>query len=251
MGEQRQVPDPEATSDHLAGKDWSHVVARSRGGGDEAANGLWEASGLNRARGAETMTGAEIEAAAVAAKSEALRAALLQVGGALLQGAAAGAVVGAVLGVVEDGLAFQKRGIDEREMWRRIGKRMACGALAGAVVAGLLAAVGVLCPPLLGVLAVVSLAAAVLAMAAAGPQLWNTAVEWTQLDELRPIEAFKQAGDAACAAAGWTMDRALEAGRWTADIAAPPRPTLRRKRPKRRAPRRARLAGRPQTLGPR
>lgn len=67
MGEQRQVPDPEATSDHLAGKDWSHVVARSRGGGDEAANGLWEASGLNRACGAETMTGAEIEAAAAAA----------------------------------------------------------------------------------------------------------------------------------------------------------------------------------------
>ena len=44
---------------------------------------------------------------------------------AFLQGAA----VGAVLGVVEDGLAFQKRGIDEREMWRRIAKRMACGAL--------------------------------------------------------------------------------------------------------------------------
>lgn len=58
-------------------------------------------------------------------------------------------------------------------------------------------------------------------MAVAGPRLWNTAVEWTQLDELRPIEAFKQAGDAACAAAGWTMDRAHEAGRWTADIAAP------------------------------
>ena len=44
-------------------------------------------------------------------------------------------------------------------------------------------------------------------MAAAGPRLWNTAVEWTQLDELRPIEAFKQAGDSACAAAGWTMIR--------------------------------------------
>lgn len=211
---------PEATADYLGGKDWSHIVARSRGGGDEAANGLWEASGLNRARGAETMTGAEIEAAAAAAKSEALRAGLLQVGGAMLTGAAAGAAAGAVLGVIEDGLAFQKGEIDERGMWARIGKRTAGGALAGAVVTGLLAAVGVLCPPLLGVLSVVSLPAAVLAAAVVAPRLWTGIVEWTQLERLRPLAAFQAAADAARAGAAAVGTAAGAAGEGIAAGAA-------------------------------
>ena len=71
--------------------------------------------------------------------------------------------------------------------------RASCGPrLAGAVVAGLLAAVGVLCPPLLGVLSVVSLPAAVLAAAVVAPRLWTGIVEWTQLERLRPLAASRR-----------------------------------------------------------
>ena len=74
--EQIRMGGPERTADYLADKDWSHVVPHSEGGRNAASNGLWEKAGLNRARGAERMTKAEIEEAHQLAGSEAFQAAL-------------------------------------------------------------------------------------------------------------------------------------------------------------------------------
>ena len=61
---QVRMAGPSATTDYLAGKDWSHIRPVSTGGGNSAANGVWEAAGLNRSRGAAVMTTGEIRAAA-------------------------------------------------------------------------------------------------------------------------------------------------------------------------------------------
>ena len=61
--EQLRALGPEQVSKHLDGFDWSHIVPHSQGGGNEASNGIFELASLNRSRGAEQMTGIEVQAA--------------------------------------------------------------------------------------------------------------------------------------------------------------------------------------------
>ena len=55
--EELRALGPEELTKRLDGFDWSHIVPHSKGGGNEAANGIFEFAGLNRSRGAEQMTG--------------------------------------------------------------------------------------------------------------------------------------------------------------------------------------------------
>ena len=110
------------------------------------ANGLWETASLNRARGGERMTTAEIEAARPLAGSEAFQAAVGEMANAALTGGLATAAVSVVLAVTEEALRFQRGEIDEAGMWRVIGTRIAKAGVASAAVAGLVTTVAMAFP---------------------------------------------------------------------------------------------------------
>ena len=169
--EQIRMGGPERTADYLADKDWSHVVAHSEGGSNAGSNGLWEKAGLNRARGAERMTTAEIEAAQQLAGSEPFQAALGEMANAAVKGGVAGAAVAAVLAVLEEALRFQRGELDEAGMWHAIGLRIAKAGIAGAAVAGLVTAIAMAFPTLLRVLAPLLVVLAVLGFAVYGKRL--------------------------------------------------------------------------------
>ena len=189
--EQIRMGGPERTADYLVDKDWSHIVPHSEGGGNAASDGLWEDAGLNRARGAERMTAAEIEAAQQLAGSEAFQAALGEMANAAVKGALAGAAVAAVLAVLEEALKFQRGELDEAGMWDAIGLRIAKAGIAGAAVAGLVTAVAVAFPALLRVLAPLVVGLAVLGFAVYGKRLVKAGAGWYEVwkckQPLRPL----------------------------------------------------------------
>ena len=143
----------ERTAGYLADKDWSRVVPHSEGGSNAASNGLWEKAGLNRARGAERTTTAEVEAAQQLAGSKAFQAALGEMANAAVKGGSAGAAVAAVVAVLEEALRFQRGELDEAGMGHALGLRIAKAGIAGAAVAGLVTANAMALPTLLKVLA--------------------------------------------------------------------------------------------------
>lgn len=197
--EQIRMGGPGRTADYLADKDWSHIVSHSEGGSNAVSNGLWEGAGLNRARGAERMTAAEIEAAQQLAGSEAFQAVLGEMAGAAVNGALVGAVVVAVLAVTEESLRFQRGELDEARMWRAIGLRIAKAAIAGAAVAGLVTAVAMVFPVLLKVLAPLVVGLAVLGFAVYGKRLAKAGAGWYEVwkhqQPLRPLAVQRWLGE--------------------------------------------------------
>ena len=153
---------PEEVAKKLDGFDWSHIVPHSEGGSDGAANGIFELASLNRSRGAEQMTAAEVQAAAEVLSQTAFRAAVQQVASKALAGAVAGAAVACVLACLEEGLAYQRGEITRNEMYARIGRAVAKASALGATVSGLMAAVALAFPALIPLVAPLMLPLAVL-----------------------------------------------------------------------------------------
>ena len=85
--EQLRALGAEEVAKKLDGFDWSHIVPHSKGGGDGAANGIFELASLNRSRGAEQMTVAEVQAAAEVLSQTAFRAAVERVASQVFAGA--------------------------------------------------------------------------------------------------------------------------------------------------------------------
>ena len=69
---------PEEVGKRLEGFDWSHIRPHSQGGSNEASNGIFELASLNRSRGAERMSAAEVQAAQQVLSEQAFRAALAE-----------------------------------------------------------------------------------------------------------------------------------------------------------------------------
>ena len=179
--EQLRALGPEEVAKRLDGFDWSHIVPRSKGGGDEAANGIFELAGLNRSRGAEQMGAAEVQAAAEMLSHTAFRAAVQQVASKALAGAVAGAAVACVLACLEEGLAYQRGEITRNEMYARIGRAVAKASAAGAAVSGLMATVALLFPALIPVVAPLMLPLAVLGLCAVSGKVACLGKGWYEL----------------------------------------------------------------------
>ena len=193
--EQIRMRGPESTAEYLDGKDWSHIRAHSVGGSNLASNGIWEDADINRARGAEQMTGTEIAAAADVANSAAFRAALTSAAESALTGGFAGAAVAGLLAILEEFLRFQRREIDESTMWNAIGRRIARAAATGAVVAGLLTMAVMAFPALAPIAAwllipvsVLGLAMYASRLAAAAAGLYKVATNGERLRAIGTIE---------------------------------------------------------------
>ena len=172
---------PEQMAKRLEGFDWSHIVPYSKGGGNEAANGIFEFAGLNRARGAEQMSGAEIEAAAQVLSQEAFKAALEEAASRALTGAAVGAAVTCVLSCLGYGLEYQRNNIDWDEMVRRIRLEVARSAAIGAAVSGILSAAALAYPALIPLATPLMLALAVLGFCVVGCKVVRLGKGWYEL----------------------------------------------------------------------
>ena len=179
--EQLRALGPEEVAKRLDGFDWSHIVPYSKGGGNEAANGIFELAGLNRSRGPEQMTGAEIEAAAKVLSETAFAAALEEVASQVLTGAVVGAAVSCVVSCLEVGLECQRREITRDQMYRRIGHAVAKSASVGAAVSGVVAIVALTFPTLIPLAAPLMLPLAVLGFYAVGGKVVRLGKGWYEL----------------------------------------------------------------------
>ena len=140
----RSVPEvfrsygPASVRRFLRNKDWSHIVPRSQGGGDAAANGRWEVRRLNRARGARVMTPGEIQAAARAARSAAFRERLRQTARRMGRGTAAGAITVAAVVIATNTIEYHRGRITEQQFMARLRDEIvrdtAIAALVGAAL---------------------------------------------------------------------------------------------------------------------
>ena len=179
--EQLRSLGTEEVAKRLNGFDWSHIVPHSKGGGNEAANGIFELAGLNRSRGAEQMTVAEVKAAAEVLSQTAFRAAVQKVASKVFAGAIAGAAVACVLACLEEGLAYQRGEITRDEMYARIGRAVAKASALGAAVSGLMAMVALAFPALIPLVVPLMLPIAVLGLFAVGGKVVYLGKGWYEL----------------------------------------------------------------------
>ena len=181
LPEQLRALGPEAIAKRLDGFDWSHIVPHSRGGGNEAANGIFERASLNRARGAEWMTRTEIEAAAQVLSQTAFKAALREIASRAWKGAALGAAVSCAVACLEHGLEYQRGDIDRDEMYRRIGSAVARSAAGGAAVSGVMTALALAFPVLIPLAAPLLLPLAALGAGVVGLKIARLGKGWYEL----------------------------------------------------------------------
>jgi len=165
----------------LDGFDWSHIVPYSKGGGHEAANGIFEIASLNRSRAAEQMTSAEIEAAAGVLSGEAFAATLDEVTKQVATGASCGVVISLVIAVLEYGLEHQRGEITANEMYRRIHRDVARSAVAAAAVSGVITAVALAFPALIPLAAPLVTVLAAVAICAVGGKVYRLGKGWYEL----------------------------------------------------------------------
>ena len=181
--EQLRALGPEEVAKRLDGFDWSHIVARSKGGGDEAANGIFEIASLNRSRGAEQMTAAEIEAASKVLTETAFKAALEDVAKTMLGAALAGGAISCVISVLEFGLDYQRGDITREEMYRRIGNDVAKSAGISSAVSGVIAVVALAFPALIPLAAPLMMPLAALAICVVGGKVVHLGKGWYELHQ--------------------------------------------------------------------
>ena len=179
--EQLRALGPEELARHLDGFDWSHVVPHIRGGGSEAANGLFERASVNRSRGAEQMTGAEIAAAVNVLSDVAFDAALNKVASSAFSGAMAGIAVSCVVSCLEHGLEYQRGKITKKEMYQRIAGNMTRSAGCGGAVSGVMAVVALAFPALIPLAAPLMMPLAVLGFCAVGGKVVHLGKGWYEL----------------------------------------------------------------------
>ena len=127
----------------LRGKDWSHIVPVSAGGGNGASNGLWERSALNRLRGARELTPGEIAAAGRVVRTEAFRSLARITAARLGKRALAGAVAAGVFTLTQAGVSYYQGHIDRAELQNRIRAAVVRDVAAGTAIGAI---IGVLAP---------------------------------------------------------------------------------------------------------
>lgn len=192
LPERLRALGPEEVSKRLDGFDWSHIVPHGQGGGNEASNGTFELASLNRSRGAERMTTAEVQAAQQVLSEQAFQAVLLETASQVFTGAVAGAAVGCVLASLEQGLEYQRGNITRDEMFQRIGRGVVWNAGFGAAVSGVMAIVALAFPALIPLAAPLMIPLAVLGFCAVGGKIIHFGKEWHEL--LKGIDARPRLG---------------------------------------------------------
>lgn len=162
---QVRVGGPEALWKFHQGKNWSHIIAKSKGGSSTADNAMWWNSKKNHALGANPMSLADIADARAVMRSNAIRASIAQTASSMVHGAIVAVVVSGALACIECGLDYAEGKITWREMVQKVagtGVQAGGGAF---VTTGIIVGISLLFPflipmlmPVLFVLQVASLA---------------------------------------------------------------------------------------------
>ena len=167
--------------ERLSGFDWSHMVLHSAEGGNEAGNGIFGIAALDRGRGAERLTAAEIAEAASVLQDTAFVAALEDVASKLVFGAALGAAVSGVVRGLEFGLEYHRGEITREEMIRMLIREAVKSAAISAAIAGVMHAVALAFPALIPVAAPMLWLLAALGLCVVGCRMAHLAKEWHAL----------------------------------------------------------------------
>ena len=175
-----RMAGPRALREFKSGRDWSHFIPRSLGGGDSASEGIFEDSALNKARGAKKMKPEEIEVARKALRTAALKTTIRSTATVAVTGALAGAVVSGVFAVMEYGLQYHEGKLTRaklyEQVWTQVGKESAIAIAISGVIAGL----AILFPPLLAVLSAIVLPLAFVSFAFVGYQFYAASKSWRE-----------------------------------------------------------------------
>ena len=137
----------------LKGKDWSHIIPKSKGGSSDPDNGIFEHTEENRKRGGRQMRLDEIEAARKVIRSDMIRSVLRQTTSAMVKGALAGIIMGGLLLCLECGLSYAEGKITWGQMVDKIVKASALAGLSAFIITGIIVGLNILFPPLLPMLA--------------------------------------------------------------------------------------------------
>ena len=172
---------PELTDRVLGNWDWSHIEPHSRGGTADAANGVFEPRSTNRARGARSMTPAEVDAARRALGSAATRA---TVQSALAGAGKAGgltAAVGGMLAILKHGLDYADGRIDRAELLRRTAVDVGAAGLTGGGIAAALTGIATTAPVLAVPAAVAAAALTIVGVIYIGTEAADLGGRWIEL----------------------------------------------------------------------
>ncbi len=164
---------PEAVREFCQDKDWSHIQARVNGGGNEAANGIFEYFWVNRARGGKDMTAEELAAAKQVLTAAAFKAAVAEIVGAVAKGAIAAAVIELVFSILENSLLCVEGKITQSQLIEQVAADTAKAGIAGGVITGILLALCMIFPPIAGVLGAAAVPLAVAGIGFMGIRAWE------------------------------------------------------------------------------
>jgi len=175
---QVRMGGPQALRDFHSTRDWSHFIPRSQGGGDSAAEGIFEDRILNRIRGPKPMTDEEIAAARMALRTQAVKDAIGQTARVTVSGALVGSVTAGVFAVMEYGLSYQEGKIDRAEIFDLVWKESSAGVAVGIGITGIIAGLVMIFPALTAVISPFVLPLAFVSFALVGYQFYAAAKSW-------------------------------------------------------------------------
>jgi hypothetical protein len=170
---QIRAQGPEAIRNFCKDKDWSHIQAHCNGGGNEAANGIFEQFWVNRARGGVDMTAEELAVAKQVLADAAFKAAVSEIVGAVIQGAIAAAAIELVFAILENSLLCVEGKITQQELVQRVALATAKAGIAGGVITGILLTICMLFPPIAMLLGAAAIPLAVAGIGFMGVRAWE------------------------------------------------------------------------------
>ncbi|MEG4805206.1 hypothetical protein QUB63_31775 [Microcoleus sp. ARI1-B5] len=170
---QIRAQGPEAIRNFCQDKDWSHIQARVNGGGDEAANGIFEDFWVNRARGGADMTVEELAVAKQVLADAAFKAAVAEIVGAAVKGAIAAAVIELVFSILENSLLCVEGKITQSQLVQQVAAATAKAGIAGGAITAILLTLCMIFPPIAGVLGAAAVPLAVAGIGFMGIRAWE------------------------------------------------------------------------------
>ena len=175
---QVRMGGPQALRNFHSTRDWSHFIPRSMGGGDSAAEGIFEDRIQNVIRGPKPMNDGEIAAARMALRTQAVKDAIGQTARVTLAGALVGSVTAGVFAVMEYGLSYQEGKIDRAELFDLVWKESSAGVAVGIGITGIIAGLVMIFPALTAVISPFVLPLAFVSFAFVGYQFYAAAKSW-------------------------------------------------------------------------
>ncbi|WP_449418429.1 hypothetical protein [Phormidium nigroviride] len=170
---QIRAQGPEAIRNFCQDKDWSHIQAYVNGGGNEAANGIFEYFWVNRERGGVDMTAEELAVAKKVLADAAFKAAVVEIVGATIKGAIAAAVIELVFSILENSLLCVEGKITQSELVQQVATATAKAGIAGGVMTGILLTICMIFPPIAALLGAAAMPLAVAGIGFMGIRAWE------------------------------------------------------------------------------